>query len=518
MSIYDRTLTYCIEMNQIKGGIALNYVTIGLNIVLGLLYTPYMLRMLGQNEYGLYSLVASIIAYLTLLDFGFGNAIVRYTAKLISDGKQKEQWELNGMFTVIYSLIGLLAAGVGVILYYNMEWLFDAKMTQDDIAQAKVMIILLIINLALTFPLSVYGSIITAYQDYIFQKLLTICRLLFTALTIVVLLYMGYKAIAMVVVQTFFNLSILLINCIYCFRKLHIKVWFSNFNVSIFKEIGIYSFWVFLSQIIDRVYWGSGQFVLGSLIGTTAVAIFSVAILLQQMYMTFSSSISSVLLPKVTAMANADGNETAISNLFIRIGRIQAVVMALILFGFYIFGPTFIKLWAGNGYAEVYPITLLFYTALFIPTIQTTGYTILQARNQMKFRSLIYLFISVCSLVLQVVFTKFFGIMGCAYAIGGALMLGQGLVMNIYYYKKQKIDIPKFWKETIKIMVAPTALTLLAKVIMPESDFLNNWSSLSFAILFFTAVYGLIVYLFSLNQYEKQLFKSVILVIKHIRK
>ena len=50
-------------INQIKGGIVLNYVIIGLNIVLGLLYTPYMLRMLGQNEYGLYSLVASIIAY-----------------------------------------------------------------------------------------------------------------------------------------------------------------------------------------------------------------------------------------------------------------------------------------------------------------------------------------------------------------------------------------------------------------------------------------------------------------------
>ncbi|TGG39291.1 MULTISPECIES: oligosaccharide flippase family protein [Bacteroidales] len=505
-------------INQIKGGIVLNYVIIGLNIVLGLLYTPYMLRMLGQNEYGLYSLVASIIAYLTLLDFGFGNAIVRYTAKLISEGKQKEQWELNGMFIVIYSLIGLLAVGVGIILYNNVEWLFDAKMTQDDIAQAKIMIVLLIINLALTFPLSVYGSIIVAYQDFIFQKILTLCRLLFTALTIVILLYLGYKAIAMVVVQTIFNLGILFINCIYCFKKLHIKVWFSNLKFTILKEIAHYSFWVFLSQIIDRVYWGSGQFVLGSLIGTTAVAIFSVAILLQQMYMTFSSSISSVLLPKITAMANDSGNEVAISNLFIRTGRIQAVVMALILFGFYIFGSSFIKLWAGNGYTEVYPITLLFFTALFIPTIQTTGYTILQARNQMKFRSIVYLFISICSLILQVVFTKIFGIMGCAYAIGGALILGQGLVMNIYYYKKQKIDIPLFWKETIKIMIAPIVLTLLAKMIIPESKLLCNWGSLLVAILLFTTAYGIIVYLCSLNQYEKQLFKSTILVIKRIRK
>ena len=71
-------------MNQIKAGAVLNYVIIGLNALVGLLYTPFMLRCLGQNEYGLYSLVASIIAYLTLLDFGFGPAVVRYTAKYLS--------------------------------------------------------------------------------------------------------------------------------------------------------------------------------------------------------------------------------------------------------------------------------------------------------------------------------------------------------------------------------------------------------------------------------------------------
>ncbi len=57
-------------MNQLKAGAALNYVVILLNTLVGLLYTPYMLRMMGQSEYGLYSLVASVIAYLTILDLG----------------------------------------------------------------------------------------------------------------------------------------------------------------------------------------------------------------------------------------------------------------------------------------------------------------------------------------------------------------------------------------------------------------------------------------------------------------
>ncbi len=119
-------------MNQIKIGAALNYVIIGLNTLVGLLYTPYMLRMLGQNDYGLYSLVASVIAYLTILDFGFGNAIIRYTAKFRAERKQREQWEMFGMFLIVYSVIGLIAFAGGLALYYNVDTLFDRTMTAAD--------------------------------------------------------------------------------------------------------------------------------------------------------------------------------------------------------------------------------------------------------------------------------------------------------------------------------------------------------------------------------------------------
>lgn len=496
-------------MNQIKGGIILNYIIIVLNILLGLLYTPYMLRMLGQNEYGLYSLVASIIAYLTLLDFGFGSAIVRYTAKMIAEKKQKEQWELNGMFLCIYSLIGVFAIGLGLLLYFNIDWLFESKMTADDLNQARIMIILLIFNLALTFPLSIFGSIITAYQDFIFQRVLNILRLILSTGVIIVLLYLGYKAVAMVIVQTIFNISILLLNCIYCFRRLHIKVAFTNFNFNLLKEIVTYSFWIFLSQIIDRVYWGTGQFVLGSLIGTTAVAVFSVAILLQQMFMTFSSSISNVLLPKLTMLTSRNDSEKEVSDLFIKTGRLQSLIMAFILSGFIVFGKIFINFWAGSDYEESYYITLIFFIALFIPTVQTTGYVVLQARNQMKFRSLVYLAISVVSLIMQIILSKSLGVIGCACAIGGALLLGQGLIMNIYYSRKQSIAIRTFWNEILHILIVPIVLSAIYWLINVNDLFANiKWFILG--IVSYSILYILLSYFMSMNKYEKGLLYSLI--------
>ena len=108
-------------MSQLKAGALLNYAVIFLNIGVGLLYTPFMLRMMGQSEYGLYSLVASVISYLTILDLGLGNAIVRYTSQYRTEGKQKEQYELFGMFLVLYSVIGAIALMVGVGLYHQVD-------------------------------------------------------------------------------------------------------------------------------------------------------------------------------------------------------------------------------------------------------------------------------------------------------------------------------------------------------------------------------------------------------------
>lgn len=74
-------------INQLKAGVVLNYVLLFLHSLVGLVYTPYMLRSMGQSEYGLYSLVASVVAYLTVLDLGMGNAVVRYTAKYRAENK-----------------------------------------------------------------------------------------------------------------------------------------------------------------------------------------------------------------------------------------------------------------------------------------------------------------------------------------------------------------------------------------------------------------------------------------------
>lgn len=505
-------------MNQLKAGAALNYVSICLNMVVGLIYTPYMLRMLGQSEYGLYSLAASIIAYLTVLDLGFGNAIIRYTAKFRAEGKQREQEEMFGMFFILYIGIGVIAMIAGSVLSLNVENMFSRAMTDTEVSRTRIMLWLMTFNLAFTFPMSIWGSIMSAYERFVFQRIVSIVRSVLNPVVMILLLVIGYKAIAMVVVTTIFNVATLLINWWYCKYRLTIKVRFAKFKWGFLKEVSIYSFWIFLNAIMDRIYWSTGQFVLGIYKGSVAIAVYAVAIQLESMYMMFSTAISSVFLPKVTSMVTKGSSDEEISDLFIRTGRIQYIVMAYILSAFVVFGKQFIILWAGDDYADAYYLTLMFFVPLTVPLIQNLGILILQARNQMKFRSMLYIVIALCSLGLSIYLAQIYGGYGCAFATGMALLIGQGLIMNIYYQKKQRINIKVFWWEILKMSIIPAVFIVVGLYVLNHFE-PSNMTVLDFAkyLILYTVLYIPLFLIFSINKEEKDLLLyPVLLIIRRV--
>lgn len=494
-------------INQLKAGALLSYVSIVLNNIIGLVYTPFMLRMMGQVEYGLYSLAASVVAYLTVLDLGFANAIVRYTAKYRVEGKVKEQYEMFGMFFVLYIGISVLVLLFGGFLLYNVEALFDRTMDDMELYKIRVMMSLMVFNLAFTFPMSIWGAIIIAYEKFVFTKTVNIVRIILNPVVMVVMLYMGYRAIGMVVVTTIFNIVTLLINWWYCKNKLHVKVSFGKFKWGFFKEVSIYSFWIFLNAIMDRIYWSTGQFVLGMFCGAAIVAIYSVSIQIHSIYMSFSLAIYGVFLPKVTTMVAKNSEDKEISDLFIRTGRIQYSVMVFILTGFILFGKYFIILWAGPEYESAYWITLCLIVPFTVPLIQNLGTTILQAKNKMRFRSILYVVIAILSLFLSVPLAKEYGGIGCAVGTSVALILGHVIVMNVYYKKVVHIDIVSFWRQIGKMSIIPLILVLLTyfviKFIEPDTVM-----KLIISIIIYSIVYLFFFWRCSFNDYERNLIRK----------
>ena len=298
------------DSEQRKSGAILSYVSIILATLVQLIYTPFLIRMLGQSEYGLYSLVYSIIGYLTVLDLGFGNAIVVYTSKYRAQKKYDEEKKLHGMFFIIFCILGIVAMMGGILLYFNVEKLFGNTMTSTEISKAEIMMLILTFNLGITFMFNIYSSIITAYEKFTFQKTMTILNTILKPLVMIPLLFFGYKSITMCISVTLINAFIMLSNYFYCKNKLNIKIKFQGFDKILFKEILGFSFFIFLGVVVDKINWSVDQFVLGAVCGTVSVSIYSVASQINSLFVNLSTAISGVLLPKVSKMiANNATNE-----------------------------------------------------------------------------------------------------------------------------------------------------------------------------------------------------------------
>ena len=441
------------KTNQRKIGVILSYVVLILNTLISILYTPILTKYLGQSEYGLYSLIISIITYLTVLDLGLGNAIIIYTSRLKATGDKEKEHKLHGMIFIINIILGFIAVLVGIILYLNVSKMFGHTMTIEEINKAKVLMLILIFNLAMTFSLNIFGNIVTAYEKFVFGKVMKIIQILLAPILSIPILLLGYKSIALVIIVTLVNMFCLGLNTFYCLKELKIKLKFKSFDKRLLIEVFKYSSLIFISEIISKINWSVDQFILGAVVSTTAVAIYSVAAMLNQAYLSFSTAISSVLLPKITRMEEKHATAEDFTKIFIKTGRIQYILIALIITGFVLFGQNFIKLWVGTTYNDTYYIACILMIPVTIPLIQNTGLSILQAKNKYKFRTITYFFIALFNIIVSIPFAKIYGGIGVAIPTAVSLIVGNIIVMNIYYHRVIKIDIIKFWREIIKMTI-----------------------------------------------------------------
>ncbi|MBO6195198.1 MAG: oligosaccharide flippase family protein [Bacilli bacterium] len=504
------------ESQQRKNGAILSYISILVSTLVQLLYTPFLITKLGQSEYGLYSLIASIIGYLTVLDLGFGNAIVVYTAKYRAQKKYDEEKKLHGMFKIIFKIIGILASLLGILLFFNINSVFGSTMTIRELNSAKIMMLILSFNLFITFQFSIYSSIISAYEKFTFQKIMTIINTLLKPLIMIPLLLLGFKAIAMTVVITIINIIILLSNYLFCKMKLKINIRFLGFDKLLFKKILGYSIWVFLAVIVDKINWSVDQFVLGAVSGTIAVSIYSTASTLNTLFINLSTAISGVMLPKMSKMVAKNASNDELTKEFIKVGRIQYLITFLMATGLILFGKEFIIAWVGKKFETSYYVALILILPLCVPLIQNLGLSIMQAKNKFKFRTISMTIMSIFNVIISIFLAKKYGPIGSAVGTAISLIIVNIISINIYYYCIIKINIIQFWKEIIK-MTFPLFIPIGIIIITMHFVTLHGYYCLFIFGGIYTILYVLVSYLLVMNNYEKTIINKVLIKL-HLKK
>lgn len=491
-------------INEKKAGVILSYLGQIVKIIVNLIYTPIMLRLLGQSEYGLYQLVYSVVSYLSLLSLGFGSSYLRFYSRYKAQKDEDGVAKLNGMFMLIFCSISIICVLCGTVMIGNIRGIFGTGLTDNEYETAKILMGLLIINLALTFPNSVFNCSITAHEKFLFQKLLILFQNIFSPFLTLPLLIMGYGSIGMVSVTTFLTFALLLSNVFFCFKKLHIRFMFQELQVGLLKEMWVFTFFIFLNQIIDQVNWSVDKFLLGRFAGTTAVAVYGVGGQINSMYLEFSTSISNVFVPKVNRIVAESNDNEQLTKLFTKVGRIQFLVLGLVLSGFIFFGYPFVKMWAGEEYGASYAVAILLIVPVTVPLVQNLGIEIQRAKNMHKVRSIVYLFNAIANVFISVPLIKFFGPAGAALGTAISLFAGNIIFMNWYYHARIGMNMIYFWQEIAKFIPAFIAPCVVGIAIM---KFINITGLVKLGVFagVYAAVYGLSMYFLGMNEEEKQL-------------
>ena len=308
----------------------------------------------------------------------------------------------------------------------------------------------------------------------------------------------------MVAVTTFLTLLVLVMNVYYSFHNLHIRFCFKKFQLDLLKEMWVFTFFIFINQIIDQINWSVDKFLLGRFAGTTAVAVYGVGGQINSMYIELSSSVSNVFVPKVNRIVAESGDDNELTRLFTKVGRIQFMILGLILSGFIFFGIPFVKIWAGSEYGDSYAVALLLIAPVTVPLIQNLGIEIQRAKNMHKARAIVYLFIAIANVAISIPLIKLMGPIGAALGTAISLIAGNIIFMNWYYHARIGMNMLYFWKEIARFIPALIVPCLIGIAIMKFVN-ITGFVKLGLFAMAYTVVYAFSMYFFGMNDEEKQL-------------
>lgn len=488
-------------MNQKKIGVVLSYGQIVVTILSNLLYTPIMFNLLGAAEYGVYSLSSSIIGYFYILYTGMTSTYMRFYSRYKGNNEYENIGRLNGLFLVIFSVLGIIIFCIGILLSQNLTLVLGQGLTDNEIELAEILFLIMSVNMAVLMPKTVFATIVFSQERFIFIKTLGIVTAIASPLINLPLLYMGYGSIGMSYVALLITLLDLIVNIYYCCQKIHCRFSVKSLPFFLLPEMAWFSIFILLNGVINLFLWSFGKILLSYVADSKAIAIYSVGVNINTLYLSLSNVFCGMATPQIYKLVQ-EKKVNELTDLWIKLGRCQFYIMFLVWCAFLLWGREFIYLWAGPEYDEAYFIALIFITPLVIYLCQNTGIEVLRAYNKHRQWVIIHFISAVLGFGISIPLSHLYAGIGVAVGTSINTFIVLTFYDNWYFYKVGKLGIFKFFKDFMKFLPA-ASIVLAVGGFISYSFPVNSWLGFSLIIMIFTILYSVVMYMLAMNNYEK---------------
>ncbi|MBQ8184026.1 MAG: oligosaccharide flippase family protein [Clostridia bacterium] len=496
--------------NEVKWGALLSYLLIIINSLYGFLIVPFILSSLGEAEYGVYKTISSLSSALMILDLGLGGTVMRYIAKFKSDDRKDK---IQSFISMALGEGSIICAGliiVSAVIYALIPTIYSEGLSQSEIGLAKKLFLLLAVNMVFHIIENVLNGVISGFNRFTFANGVKLIRILLRIGLLFVIFAFVKSAVALVLIDLVLTVLQIAVEFIYINVNLKTKVRlsFKNWDKEIFKESFKYTLLLFITTIAAQINNNLDNVVIGAIRGAAPVAIYSMGLLIFGMFEQLSTSLSGVMLPTVTNILKKDESGKEVQNTIVQIGRIQFMLLGAALTGFAVLGKDVIALWLGEGYEDVYIITLILMVPALLELCVNVCLAVLRAKNMLGFRTGVLFGVTAMNAVITIVGVKLFGYYAAAVGTALSFLLGSVIIMNIYYYKKLSFRMINIYRR----IFSGTWLCLLISgiAIAVSSHFITGgWLAFIINAAIFCAVYGITMLLFGFKKDEKKSFPII---------
>lgn len=492
---------------QIKFGAILSYLSLGINVLSGLIYTPWVINTIGRENYGLYTLALSVIT-LFVFDFGLSNAVTRFVAKYLAEKRQDLANKCIGSVYKLYLYIDVLLFVFLLGVYFFIPDIYE-ELTNDEIEKFKVVYIIASVFSILSFPFIPVNGILNANEKYIQIKICDLFHKVLIVALMTLCLLQGLGLYALVTVNAGVGIVIILFK-IFCIKRYtNTRIDFKENNKKQLKEVLKFSVWTTIIAICTRMMFTIAPTILGIYSGSISIAIFGIANTIEGYVYTFSNALSGMFLPKVSRIVlSGDGN---VLPLMVKVGRLQLLICGLIVGGFICCGSDFIILWVGNGFSDSYLCSVLLILPAIFQLPQEIGMQLIYVKNQVKAQAIIWIIMAFINIVLSFILTYNYGALGICFSICIAYLV-RTFCLDILFKRILKLNISLFFKEVF-LSIGPM-IVLVTFLFVIINSYLSNLTISNIELLLlkafvFCVLYALGTYLVS-NSNERKMIKSIL--------
>lgn len=491
------------KTGQFKLGAVLSYTSIAVNIITGLLYTPWMVETIGKSQYGLYTLANSVIT-LFLVDFGLGSATGRYLSKYNAEGDREGAERFLGTVYRLYLLIDGVILLILTAVFLLMDRIF-VNLTAAELARFRVVYAISAVFSVVNFPFVTFNGILTAYEKFVPLKaadlLYRFCNVGFT----VIALLMGYGLYALVSIHATVGLLVLVFKYVMIRKTIPVKANFRGSSQGILREIFGFSVWVTVSALAGRLVFSITPSILGIVANSAAIAVFGIVNTIEGYTYNITTAIDGMFLPKISRIVAGKNPEDHLNHLFFTVGRFQYCLNGLIVAGFAVVGRNFICLWMGEDFSRAYGgILLVLFPSLFYNSLQIANTTMV-ANNKVKLRAIISVVTGLVNVSLSFPLSKWLGITGACLSICIAYMT-RNVLCHVIYHRELPLDIPGFIKACYLRMSVPAVVTVMLGTVLnccvPDA----GWGIFLFKAAVVVVIYTVATLALALQKQERKMF------------